>query len=319
MTDLKYCDYNISNIFCNNSFSIHRKKLIHSFGGVDNNLSKTMTDLLIYFIQITEDQKKKNPDLMIKYKGYFVRSGTQIDRDVFISEHQRRKCMEELKDLGLIDYSRKDVIYGSFKITVFYDRVCEILNYNEDKFQEYEREFREEVEKKIVVREERRKRDDENWKIINENKFKDINELRGKMEGMEGYDDLDVVIVSLISKSYWRYRKQIIDWDEVSLNSIRSILCGNRNNRTKEEQTDDYYNGDDCSYQRIIDVSKSKDPVINRYSYWTVGFDYVYKSLRNDENNRKKYENSTEIEDEDYYISDITYDVIRGKNQFLKR
>lgn len=329
--DRDYTLGDISQSLINPSYSVLRNLLLFSFKKVvDNNYTtekpdpRVMTDLLIYFMSVEQEQIFKNSDKISEHGGYFVRNCNQIEKENFITYKVRTKCMKELENLGLIKTTRLGNLNGVLSILVNDEGIKDFLNQNSFDFELYHRDLNEEEVKKSEIRkttyenhmeelkDKTSKEQEVIWSNINQLKYKPLVELQMYLSSLgKYYDHTDSILISLISKGYWKYQHKVINWTEKDLNLIRRVVCGDRLiGRTREQQSEYYVRkGND---QRIIDsCKKTNSPMNNRN--WSFNYGYVYEKIVIVGNNYHEGNSYLSQEDTDYFIKqDLTENVYQG-------
>ena len=304
--ELKKKKKNYVGILTNTMISTLRNKIIYSLGGDED--SKIMTDLFIYLLHINKQQWDDHRIQMMEYDGYFLQSGSQIDHNNFLSPYHRRKGLEGLKDRGIIDFklTGREKVY---KIKVYVEKMIELVEMSVNDFNGYLDDFRETERKRYEEKRDRQIETKEKWKTINEWKYKDINTFKEKMSEY-GYNQLDTLLLSFISKGMWKHKHRIIEWSEQDLNYVRSLVCeGNRDGKTKEEQ-EELFNMLGGNFQRIVDTCKMDDKKYKGMKSWSVVYGYLYMENTYDENGKHyRYNRDWKIDDLDYYKGDITFQI----------
>lgn len=300
-----YGESKVEEILTNGSYQYLHSLLIYSLGGDKN--SKKITELLIYLLNINKQQWNCNPQQMTQYKGYFLKSQQQIMKDLFVSDTYVREGLTDLMNRDLIYFEQKGKV-KDYRIFVKKDKITELINNNKEKFEEYRNDCQ---KQSLELKEERLRKQletKEMWKNINDWKYLSLLEFSSKIKQHNyDFDDVDMIIISFISKGYWKEKQQLINWTESDLNIIRLCVCEEYRNGNKELQSEGFYRN--CHLQRLVDVCSSDITTYDYMDCWSLRYREIYNEIGRTYGPNPYSDNKNNVKDRDYYLSDITKEI----------
>lgn len=236
---------------------IMRNQLIFSLDE-NKNISREMTDFLIYLIQENEMMMKEKEELMKKNDYFFIRTSEQIEYKTYLSRCIQDKVKKKLKELKLIDYDNKS-LFNQTRFKVNIEEITQLLNDNEIEFRN--REYfhqtqillsKEKRDKHINFLIECQQKNKDIFDEINHFKYEDFYSLRDFMI-QNNFTLIDSIIISVVSKTYLFSKNEIFDFKLVDLNTIRKYVSNI--SRVEEQSNRDI--SIDLDINRLIRACKS--------------------------------------------------------------
>ena len=242
-------------------------------------------------------------------------------------------CLRTLENAGILSSTRKGTINGANKYSVNKDRLKEIENkgtivLSEEMHEIAMREAKilEDSRQRIIANQEKIKAKkktewpEERTKAINEMAYDEI-ELDQEDTHSTGLHFYDRFLIQIISKAYYRYTGEVLEWNPLMLNKIRKTLTEESLTTSSPLKVYDHLSAIISSPQKIIDIVKFMT------SIWFVPLTRCYSSVFEmrfaDAYNRgikyiiyqitgKSYESSYELfnvpealEDNEYYLNKV--------------
>lgn len=233
------------------------------------------------------------------------------------------KSINKLKEFNLIKIERINSMDGVNIFTIDFDKWNElekkgreIYNNQKKKYVEYQRKKREESVEKIKANLNRKCWTSEKTKNIQEMAYDEVTKEDIHNTGLRLEER---VIIQFISKGYFKYTGEIIEWNNITFNNLRYHLIGAKKS--------EYINNEDEYYkmlcwkakpQKLIDIAKllaSKDfEKITWCDSPIMGFRISHAAMRVDNITEKLYGKPISK-----YYEDFNYEDFENKEYYMKR
>ena len=270
---------------------------------------------LLEFIRSNQPKSKDN-------EGYFFTSKKDLMFFSLMSEKQVSAAMNRLIEEGLIRVSKKKALNGgirvqidNFKTNIIMDigrniYKSETSNYLADKKENFQ---------KAVKKQEEFKKEDVVWteeRTFNINKMA-YEEGNGEDIYNTGLNNFERFAVMIISKAYYRFSGNLINWSAITFNCVRKYILGCSKNKFDNEDDYNYQLTTKGKPQYLINIVKYmcsdrfEKEGKNHSSLFQFKFQDAKLALEileyRDPDFRFDYENLdyNDFEDRDYYLDKV--------------